>query len=250
MRVIKIGGRAQSDANLPMLVGSAWLSGGKRMCVVHGGGDEITEFQNALGRESKFVRGRRVTTDQDLQLLRMVLSGAVNKRLVSAFNSAGVPAAGVSGEDGRLLAAVTTALQEMGAVGEPADADTKILRVLLDAGFLPVISPLAYDQKDGGPLNVNGDDAAAALAAGLNATELVFVADVEGVLDAEGRLIHDLSCSTAVSLVADGIAAGGMIAKLEAANRALNSGVSRVRIAGIAGICEQDAGTSITLNGG
>src|SRR5690606_32037248 len=147
-------------------------------------GDEVTALQRRLGGEPTFVGGRRVTTAGDVDLVRMVLSGLVNKRLVGCLLGAGVPAVGISGEDGALLAAEVLADGALGAVGIPTSADSRVVTALLDAGFVPVISPLARDAASGAPLNVNGDDAAAAIAASLGATELLLVADVPGVLGA------------------------------------------------------------------
>ncbi len=245
IRVIKVGGRAQGDPRLFDAVATAAKTA--RVVLVHGGGDEISAFQRRLGVEPAFVGGRRVTTADDLEIVRMVLSGTVNKRLVSQLASAGVQAVGVSGEDGRLLAA-KAAGEEMGRVGRDVLADVSLLAHLLNGGWVPVISPLAREQDGpsaGAGLNVNGDDAAATIAAGLGADELVFVADVPGVLE-NGTLVPDLDLAGARSLAERGVAQGGMRAKLEAATLALRNGVRRVRIAGLEGITDRTAGTLIT----
>src|SRR5947207_11301620 len=119
MRVVKIGGRAQSNPLLPMILRDTWHGAPSELCVVHGGGDDMAAMQKALGREPVFVGGRRVTSEGDLELLRMVLSGVVNKRLVNSFLAAGVPAIGISGEDGKLIGAEIVDLKTLGFAGRP-----------------------------------------------------------------------------------------------------------------------------------
>lgn len=246
-RVIKLGGRAQSAGSLAPMIASAW-NASNAMCVVHGGGDEISALQRKLGGEPKFTGGRRVTTLQDLDIIRMVLSGVVNKRLVSLFNAAGASAVGISGEDASLIAAKPLGIPEFGYVGMPVSINTSLIETLWLAGLLPVVSPLgANAETPGTALNVNGDDAAAAIAVALGADELLFVADVEGVLDSSGCVIDQLDVDEARALIASGIAAGGMAAKLEAAYAALAGGVRSVRIADIDALGESGRGTFITL---
>jgi acetylglutamate kinase len=249
MRVIKLGGRAQNDSALPREIARAWKETSGNLCVVHGGGDEITALQVALGKTPQFVNGRRVTTDDDIQLLRMVLSGVINKRLVSAFAKAGVQAIGISGEDGKLISARRgsngDALFSLGAVGAPTSVNANLLHDLMRSGYMPVVSPIASDASDAGcALNVNGDDAAAAVAGALKASELLFVADVSGVLKDE-VVIEQISLETIPDLIARGIVRGGMTAKLDAAKSAIECGVARVRISDIAGIMNENGGTTV-----
>lgn len=244
-RVVKIGGRAQGDADLPGAIAAAHARG-TPLCVVHGGGDEVTTLQRALGQEPRFVNGRRATTPEELGVVRMVLSGTVNKRLATAFMDAGVPTAGVSGEDGDLLLCSPFGDGSLGAVGTPSHVNPAILQALLAGGFVPVVSPLGRLAEGGAGCNVNGDDAAAAIAAALGASELLLVADVPGVLDEAGQVIARLGASDATELIASGVARGGMIAKLEAALRSIELGVSRVRVGGIAAIADLSLGTVIT----
>ncbi len=248
MRVVKVGGRAQVDPRLAPLVRDAWDREPGELCMVHGGGDEMSAMQRALGREVAFVGGRRVTSQADLELLRMVLSGVVNKRLVNALVAAGLPAVGISGEDGALIGAELIDSASLGFAGQPVAIKALLLRTLLDARYLPVISPVGYDVKsrNGGALNVNGDDAAAAIAAALEAEELLLIADVEGVRDANGDVLASLSSEAARELTASGVAAGGMAAKLESAEAALIAGVVRVRICDLAGLSNSERGTSFT----
>jgi acetylglutamate kinase len=241
-RVVKIGGRAQLAPGLAAAVASAAAS--TPLCVVHGGGDEVSELQRRLGREPTFVKGRRVTTPDDLDLLRMALSGVVNKRLVARLIDAGVAAVGVSGEDGALLEARPAADASLGAVGEPAGVRPDLLHALLRGGFVPVVSPLARGPH-GAPLNVNGDDAAAAIAAALGARELLLVADVPAVLDGAGRPVAALDPDGVVAFLQSGAAVGGMVAKLEAARAALDAGVQRVRIGDLTALTDASRGTVV-----
>jgi acetylglutamate kinase len=245
-RVVKLGGRAQQAPELVPALVAAWRSTPGTLVVVHGGGDEVSALQRAMGREPQFVDGRRVTTDDDIALLRMVLSGLVNKRLVAALVAAGVPAVGISGEDAALLSATPVDIATMGHVGEPDRIDARLVRHLLKGTFLPVISPLARDTRSpaGNALNINGDDAAAALAVALGATELLLIADVPGVLH-QGHVAPVLDSERVSSLIAAGEVTAGMIAKLEASTRALAGGVSRVRIGDLSVLGDPAQGTRI-----
>lgn len=244
LRVIKLGGRAQGDPALAGALARAWGDRPGSLCVVHGGGDEVSALQTRLGAQPAFHGGRRVTSPDDLEVVRMVLSGTVNKRLVAALLDEGARAVGVSGEDGGLLQASLASDGTLGRVGSPARVDTSLLRTLLGDGWLPVISPLARAlDGEGGGLNVNGDDAAAAIAAALGATELLLLADVAGVL-VDGAVIASLDAGDAAALIADGTAGGGMVAKLEAATKALAGGVGRVRIGDLRAIADATAGTT------
>ena len=246
MRVVKIGGRAQDDARLPSAVRGAWAAAPGALCVVHGGGDQVSALQRTFGTPAEFVRGRRVTREADIETIRMALSGGVNKDLVARLTAAGVPALGLSGEDAGLLGARRIADAELGLVGEPAWVDVALLRHVLAGAYLPVVSPLARD-LDGAlgaaaALNVNGDDAAAAIAVALEADELLFVSDVPGVT-ANGTVIPLLDLDDAAAAISDGIATGGMVAKLSAAMAAMERGVARVRIGGLDALLDPARGT-------
>lgn len=242
---MKIGGRAQADAALPGLLAGAVRSG-DALVVVHGGGDEVTALQRRLGYEPTFIGGRRVTTETDLDIVRMVLSGAVNKRLVRQLLDEGVAAIGISGEDGGLLPALLLEGGALGAVGEPLAADARPIEALLSAGFVPVVSPLGRHAETGQGLNINGDDAAAAIAGSLRADELLLLADVPGVLDAEGVVLPEISAEAVDDLISAGTARGGMTAKLQAARRALAAGVSAVRIGDVSALADPRVGTRLT----
>lgn len=245
--VVKLGGRTQSDAALPAILAALWQSTHGRVVIVHGGGDQISALQRLRGEEPVFVGGRRVTTEGALELVRMVLSGLANKQLVSALMNAGAPAVGISGEDAGMLRAEPIDVATFGYAGTPTHVERRVLDALLSQGFMPVISPVAThaNRTIGGALNVNGDDAAAAIAAALGAAELFLMADVPGVLDEERRRIPTLSLEAASALVASGVAGGGMSAKLDACAQALAGGVHRVRIGDLAALSLPDAGTAI-----
>lgn len=260
--VVKLGGRTQDDPALPAALAARWRSSGGRLVVVHGGGDAVSALQRARGVTPAFVGGRRVTASGDVDDLRMALSGLANKRLVAALQAAGVSAFGLSGEDGRLLVAAPTADARLGQVGEfagdaaerGARVDARLLALLLGAGYCPVVSPVSASPVSAGvaaggiALNVNGDDAAAAVAAALRASELFFLADVPGVL-VDGQPLGTLDAQGARSLVAAGTAAGGMAAKLDAALAALAAGVGRVRVGDAAALAGAAGGTMVVGDG-
>src|SRR4051812_20865850 len=192
-RVIKIGGRPQGDPAFASTLASGWSSSGGGTVLVHGGGDEVSTLQKALGGTAQFINGRRVTTAKDIDLVRMALSGSANKRLVSTLVERGIDAVGLSGEDASLIAASPMDAEQLGHVGVPTKVNVAFLRHLISGGYLPVISPVSRDGSGamGAALNVNGDDAAAAIAVALGAVELLLVADVEGVMK-NGKVIPTL----------------------------------------------------------
>lgn len=247
MRVIKLGGRIQSDPRLPHAIETLWRANSRSFCIVHGGGDEISSLQRAQGQEPAFINGRRVTTASDIEVLRMVLSGKVNKLLVSRLVAAGVPAVGISGEDGGLLVGEPIDLEQLGRAGKPTSTDARLIEALLASGFLPVISPMGRDgtSSEGTGLNINGDDAAASIAAAMQA-ELWLLADVAGVIGADGNVITFLAPRDLDSLVAGGTVNRGMHAKLEAGFNALELGSRLVRIAGIDAFSDSSAGTFLS----
>ena len=252
VHVVKVGGRVQQDPALAASLADAWRArraAGGALVVVHGGGDEVSALQRLMGVEPAFVAGRRVTSPSDIETLRMALSGSANKRLVSRLVAAGVPALGLSGEDGALLVA-RRGEAALGAVGTPAAVDVALLAHLLAGGYLPVLSPLSADADadDGAALNVNGDDAAAAIAAAAGAEELLLVADVPGVL-LSGVVAPVLDVAAAHYAIASGEARGGMAAKLDAALVAIAGGVRRVRIGDLSAIGDSSRGTLIVAHG-
>ncbi len=199
-----------------------------QMVVVHGGGRQLTRYLAERGVESRFVNGLRVTTPEVLDAVVKVVAGSVNRQLVAALNQAGAPAAGVSGIDGGLVEAEQMD-PALGSVGRVTHADPELLHALLAGGFLPVVACVAGD-REGRFYNVNADQMAVACAVAFGADQLIFLTDVAGVLDAEKRLLPRLTMARSESLIAAGIATGGMLAKLNAAHSALAQGVPQVRI--------------------
>ena len=245
-RVLKIGGRPLADPSLPALIAEAWDALSGAMVIVHGGGDEVSALQASLGLSAQFVDGRRVTTAQDLELVRMALSGTANKRIVSGLVREGVRAIGLSGEDASLIAATPIDSARLGHVGAPTRINKSLLLHLIDGGYLPVVSPVSRNvgHELGPALNVNADEAAAAIAVAIEAKELLIVSDVPGVL-VDGKAADTLTIAEARGLMHDGVASGGMRAKLTAAVSALEGRVQVVRISDLRGINDSALGTRV-----
>lgn len=245
-RVIKVGGRPQAEPTLAGLVAEVWDALSGALVLVHGGGADISALQQAFDITPQFVDGRRVTTAQDLEIVRMALSGTANKRLVASLVKEGVRAVGLSGEDASLIAATPVESGRLGHVGAPQKVNASLLLHLIDGGYLPVVSPVSRNigHELGSALNVNADDAAAAIAVAIGAEELLIVSDVPGVLVDE-KPLASLSIAEARGLVKDGRAAGGMRAKLVAAITAVEGGVARVRIGDLRAITDREIGTFV-----
>jgi len=245
-RVIKIGGRVQRDARLAGTLAGLWSDSPATFCIVHGGGEAVSALQAQLGRKASFVDGRRVTTPADIEVLRMSLSGAANKELVASLSAKGIPAVGVSGEDASLLVARAMHPAALGLVGAVAEVNDALLRTLLSYGYLPVVSPVARDVASlvGGALNVNADDAAAAIAASLDVEELLLISDVDGVM-VGGVAAATLSDDEATLAIDSGIATEGMATKLRAALDARRRGVPQVRIGGLDSLLDPNLGTTL-----
>lgn len=241
LKVVKIGGAALNDAAWLDEFAAAVAAAGAPVVIVHGGGPDITALSDRLGIEVRWHEGRRVTPPEAMDVAAMVLTGRVNKRIVSALLAAGVDAIGLSGIDGGLLRAEVVANGELGRVGRVTSVRTGILSGLLDLGHSVVVSPVSLG-TDGGALNVNADDAAGAIAAAIGATELIFLTDVPGVRDGAG-VRNLLAPVEAVSLIESGVATGGMRVKLGAAVSALDSGVTSVRIGDATVLYDRSAGT-------
>lgn len=241
--VIKIGGNEVDDPRWVASLASTIAALRGSMVLVHGGGKEISELQRALGAEPQWRDGRRVTTPEALRAVSMVLSGLVNKRLVAALVGAGVRAVGISGEDAGTLRAELLDGGRMGHTGAIREVDTDVIRTLLAAGILPVLSPVSRGE-DGGPLNVNADDAAAAVAAALGADRFLMVSNVPGVLWTDA-VLDEVTVPQVEELIGRGIVAGGMAPKLRAAARAAAAGLGEVRIGGLDTLTDPAAGTAI-----
>jgi len=227
--LLKIGGtlleEESSRSRLARDIGAATRHGA-RIVVVHGGGRQMTRFLEERGVSSRFVNGLRVTTDEVLDAVVKVVAGSVNKQLVSAFVNAGYAAVGISGIDANLVTARPLSA-ELGHVGQPDRADPRLLETLLDGGFLPVVACVAGD-REGRMYNINADQMAVACARALRADRLVFLTDVAGVRGRTGQTEPALDARHCRELIQEGVAAGGMQAKLEAALLALAGAVSEV----------------------
>lgn len=219
--VIKLGGSTLEHGQ-DALEDIIWLrSLGAHPVLVHGGGPHINAWLERMGHQTTFVRGLRVTDAQTLEAVRMVLVGKVNGELVQAVHQRGGRAVGLSGIDGPILRARAIA-PELGYVGTVTEVDPGPIRALTTAGYIPIIAPLALS-PEGQALNVNADDAAADLARGLSAAKLLYLSDVPGIYDREGKLLSVLTDAQVRALIASGTISGGMIPKAEACLRALDT---------------------------
>jgi acetylglutamate kinase len=231
--LIKLGGTLldapDSRQRLAQEIFAAASQTNRRTVVVHGGGKQMTRFLAERGVESRFVNGLRVSTPEVIDAVLKVFAGSVNAELVTAFRAAGARPVGLSGLDAGLVDAEVLN-PELGQVGKPVRSDARLLDLLTDAAYLPVVACVAGDAR-GNVYNVNADQMAVACAASFVAESLLFLTDVEGVRDANGSICPTLTCDQARSLIREGIATGGMQAKLEAAIDALLQGVSQVLIA-------------------
>jgi acetylglutamate kinase len=232
--VIKYGGHAMTDGDLraSFAVDVVLLKYiGVRPVIVHGGGPQIGEILEKLGRESTFVDGLRVTDDATMEVVEMVLGGRINSEIVELVNRGGGRGVGLTGNDGGMFA-VRRKLKggrDIGRVGEIMHVDPAPVTAVADAGFVPVVAPIGVD-SEGVTHNVNADEAAGAIARALLAEKLILLTDVEGVKDASGELIPQLSVEEARKLVSEGAIREGMIPKVECCIDALSGGVARTHI--------------------
>ena len=232
--VAKYGGNAMTDPQLKKSVMQDILLlqlVGVKVILVHGGGPEISAMLKKLSIESHFENGLRVTDDDTMEVVQMVLAGKVNKSLAADLSALGGRAVGLCGIDGGLIK-VHQKNEKLGHVGEIDEINTKILDDLLDGGFIPVISSIGIDD-DGNPYNINADTAAAKIAAALHAESMVVMSNINGVLrdkDDENSLISQISLADAEELKKSGIIAGGMIPKVDCCTNAVKEGVKKVFI--------------------
>ncbi len=233
--VIKYGGAAMADADLK----SSFATDvtllrfiGMRPVIVHGGGPQIGRMLERVGMKSEFVGGMRVTDDQTMEIVEMVLGGSVNAEIVDLIGCAGGKAVGLTGKDARFLC-VEKLLgpdgQDLGRVGTPEHVDPEIVQRMSEDGFIPVVAPIGTD-AEGQTYNVNADVAAGRISEALHAEKLILLTDVEGVLDADGVLISRLDPASAKAAIADGTIAGGMIPKVECCVSAREHGVTSTHI--------------------
>ncbi|WP_444196009.1 acetylglutamate kinase [Dialister succinatiphilus] len=232
--VAKYGGNAMTDPQLKKSVMQDILLlqlVGVKVILVHGGGPEISSMLKKLSIESHFENGLRVTDDDTMEVVQMVLAGKVNKSLAADLSALGGRAVGLCGIDGGLIK-VHQKNEKLGHVGEIDEINTKILDDLLDGGFIPVISSIGIDDE-GNPYNINADTAAAKIAAALHAESMVVMSNINGVLrdkDDENSLISQMSLADAEELKKSGIIAGGMIPKVDCCTNAVKEGVKKVFI--------------------
>jgi acetylglutamate kinase len=237
--VIKYGGHAMGDPALARLFARDVVllrHVGINPIVVHGGGPQIGEMLERLKIKSEFVDGLRVTDQETVEVVEMVLAGSINKQIVSEINAAGGFAVGLSGKDGNLIRATKLRrtkrdpgsnierILDLGLVGEPAEVDPHILDFYARSDITPVIAPIGSGPR-GETLNINADTAAGAIAAAVGARRLLMLTDVEGVLGADGALIPEMTASEARDLIAAGVIEGGMIPKVETCLDAIARGV-------------------------
>jgi acetylglutamate kinase len=215
--VIKLGGSTIAD-QAQVLGEVAVVARRRPVILVHGGGRRITEWLERLGVPSTFEGGLRITDARSLEVAAAVLRGVVNSELVAGLRDLGVDAVGLSGVDGGLL--IAERIPAMGLVAHVVGLRRDLLDAVLVGGQVPVVAPLARDE-DGVVCNVNADDVAAGIAAGLGARQLVLLTDVDGVRDADGRRLDTLTVGEAEELIASGVIAGGMVPKVRAALGAL-----------------------------
>jgi len=242
--VVKYGGHAMGDAAL----GKAFAQdiallkqSGVNPIVVHGGGPQIGAMLSKMGIESRFEGGLRVTDEQTVEIVEMVLAGSINKEIVALINAEGEWAIGLCGKDGNMVYAEKAhktftdpdsnieRVLDLGFVGEPVEVDRTLLDLLAKSEMIPVLAPVAPG-RDGHTYNINADTFAGAIAGAVEASRLLFLTDVPGVLDKDKKLIDELTVSEARALIADGTISGGMIPKVETCIEAIDRGVKGVVI--------------------
>ncbi len=242
--VIKYGGHAMVDERLKEMfaldvVMMKYI--GINPVVIHGGGPQIGKTLDKLGKDSKFVQGMRVTDQETMDIVEMVLVGKVNKEIVGLINHSGGKAVGLSGKDGNLIRAEKYLLSEehekdtppeiidIGMVGRVTRINAELIQSLVDDGFIPVIAPTGVGEK-GETFNINADVVAGEVAAAIGSEKLILLTDVEGVIDNEGTLIDSLSDGEAAALIDRGTIQGGMYPKVKCCLKALREGVGKTHI--------------------
>lgn len=242
--VVKYGGHAMTDPKLGDLFARDIVlmkQVGMNPIVVHGGGPQINKMLERVGLKSTFVNGLRVTDAATMEIVEMVLAGSINKAIVADINECGGIAVGICGKDGNLiLARKVTEMRDpktgellkidLKQVGEPAKINVSVLEQLTHAGMIPVVAPIGFGVDDELTYNINADTSAGAIAGAMKAKRLLFLTDVPGVLDKDGKLIRTMTVAEAFEAIRSGVASGGMIPKLETAIAAVDSGVEAVVI--------------------
>jgi len=232
--VIKYGGSAQTSSDLKEKFAQDIVllhTVGMQPIVVHGGGSSITKLLADLGVETKFVDGQRVTTREVMRIAEMVLSGEINKEIVSLLNNHGGKAIGISGKDASFLEASPKDFENFGYTGVIEHVNRDIVDNIIDDGFVPIIAPIASSSTIGHPgFNINADLAASKIAIAMEARKVLFLTDTKGVLNKDMRLFTNLSIAQTEELKLDGTIQGGMVPKVDACIEALRGGVKKAHI--------------------
>jgi acetylglutamate kinase len=232
--VIKYGGSAQTSELLKQKFAQDIVllhTVGMKPVIVHGGGKAITEMLESLGVATKFVEGQRVTTKEVMRIAEMVLSGSINKEIVSLLNNQGGKAIGVSGKDADFLEAIPKDFENFGYTGVIQNVNPEMVCNIIDDGFVPVIAPIAASANVGHPgFNINADLAASQVAIAIQARKVVFLTDTAGVLDQNMELISTMDIATTNALKKEGVINGGMVPKVDACIEALRGGVKKAHI--------------------
>lgn len=232
--VVKYGGNAMVNEHLKQQVMEDIVLLqliGVKVVLVHGGGPEITEMLNKIGKESKFVDGLRVTDKETAEVVQMVLAGKINKTLVNLLEMNGGKAMGISGVDGSMICA-RPKNDKLGFVGSITGVNVSPILDVMEKGYIPVVSTIGCD-KEGNVYNINADTAAAYIAGAMGAERLISMTDIAGIfrdIDDPKSMIHDLTVSEAVELFREGVISGGMIPKVECCIEAISHGVKKVII--------------------
>jgi len=242
--VIKYGGHAMVDESLKAAFAqdiALMKYVGIRPIIVHGGGPQINQVMERMGIQPVFIEGQRVTDEETMNVVEMVLVGTVNKSIVSLMNHTGIKAVGLSGRDGNLIIAEKMKIYkytgkdrppeiiDIGRVGKVSKVNPEILYTLIENDFVPVVAPVGVG-PDGAAYNINADLVAGAIAGALKAEKVIFLSDVEGVKDKNGSLISTLYVEEIDELIQEGVIKGGMIPKIKSARKAILSGVKKAHI--------------------
>ena len=242
--VVKYGGNAMTDENLKASFARDIVlmqAVGMRPIVVHGGGPQIGDLLERLNIESKFIDGMRVTTEETMDVVEMVLGGLVNKEIVSLLNLAGGRAMGLTGKDGQFIRAKQLKIErkspeleapeiiDIGHVGQVESIDTRVLTMLTESDVIPVVAPIGVG-ADGESYNINADLVAGKLAEVLKAEKLMLLTNTAGVLDGQGQVVTGLVADEVSALIDDGTISGGMLPKVGCALSAVNAGVNSAHI--------------------
>ncbi|QOY55578.1 acetylglutamate kinase [Candidatus Sulfurimonas marisnigri] len=232
--VIKYGGSAQESPQLKEKFAQdillMYLVGIKPV-VIHGGGRQINEMLDALKIESKFIDGQRVTSKEIMRIVEMVLSGEINKEIVSLLNSHGAKAIGISGKDAHFITAKAKDFTKWGLTGNITDVKSEVVSNLIAEKFIPVIAPIAAGEEMGHPgFNINADLCASYVAKAIGANKIIFLTDTAGVLNNDKELLSTLTKDEIEALKADGTIHGGMVPKVDACLEAIEGGVEKAHI--------------------